>query len=161
MSAEKLEQEGRRRRRLFGQRSEPEDVNETPEAGDDEDEESRGISPSKGRATPSRRRQDEEEDHRNFLTKVRDTIVEYFEGVRSELDKVVWPTREEAQRLTTIVLVTLVVSSLVLGGIAVVFTELFSIGLNRPVILLAVVLIALGAGVFVWRSQSRHSASPY
>ena len=160
MSAEKLEQEGRRRRRLFGQRSEPEPVDEATESGDEE-EESRGISPSKGRATPSRRRQEEEVDNRSLPVRVRDNVVGYFEGVRSELDKVVWPTREEARRLTTIVLVTLVVSSIVLGGIAVIFTELFRIGLSQPVILLAVVLLALGAGVYVWRSQSRHSASPY
>jgi len=160
MSAEKLEQEGRRRRRLFGQRSEPEIV-DTPET-DEDDEEARGITASKGRATPSRRRQDEEEDQRSWLVRTRDSVVDYIDGVRSELDKVVWPTREEAQRLTTIVIVTLVASSLILGAISVIFTELFTIGLNRPVILLAVVLIALVAGYAVWRSYNRRaSASPY
>ncbi len=160
MSAEKLEQEGRRRRRLFGQRSEPEEVDEAVESEDEED--TRGITASKGRATPSRRRQEEEVDHRNWLAKTRDSVADYIDGVRSEMDKVVWPTREETQRLTVIVVMTLIVSSLILGAISVIFTELFTIGLSRPVILLAVVLIALVAGYVVWRTNSRRaSSSPY
>ncbi len=159
MSAEKLEKEGRRRR-LFGRAAEPEEVDDASEAEDEED--TRGITASKGRATPSRRRQEEEEDHRSWLVRTRDSVVDYVEGVRSELEKVVWPTREEAQRLTIIVIVTLIASSLVLGAISVIFTELFTIGLNRPVILLAVVLIALVAGVVVWRSYNRRApSSPY
>ncbi len=159
MSAEKLEKEGRRRR-LFGKAAEPEEVVDSTET--DDEEEARGISPSKGRATPSRRRQEEEEDHRSWPVKTKDTVLDYVEGVRSELEKVVWPTREEAQRLTTIVIVTLIASSLILGAISVIFTELFTIGLNRPVILLAVVLIALVAGYAVWRSYNRRaSSSPY
>jgi preprotein translocase subunit SecE len=159
MSAEKLEQEGRRRRRLFGQRNEPEEVDDAEEL---DEEENRGITASKGRATPSRRQQEEEEDHRSWPVKTRDSVLDYLDGVRSEMDKVVWPTREEAQRLTIIVIATLIAASLVLGAISVIFTELFTIGLNRPVILLAVVLIALVAGVVVWRTYSRRaSTSPY
>ncbi len=61
----------------------------------------------KGRATPSRRRQDEaEEDSGNVATRTVGGLREYFEGVRSELGKVILATREEARRLTIIVLVT-------------------------------------------------------
>lgn len=118
----------------------------------------RGITAGKGYATPSRRRQVEaEEEEGNLATRTVGGLREYFEGVRSELGKVIWPTREETRRLTIIVLIALIISSLVLGAISLLFTELFKVGLNSPIILLAVMLIAVAAGVFFMRYSSRRS----
>lgn len=146
---------GRLRRPMLG-RSRPEEIEEVE---DDDAVEERGVTVGKGRATPSRRRQEEaEEDSGNVATRTGGRLREYFEGVRSELGKVIWPTREEARRLTIIVLVTLVAASLILGAISLLFTELFRIGLNSPIILLAVMLVAVAGGVIFLRVNSRRSS---
>lgn len=141
MSAEKVGEEKERRRR----RSSQEQAVEEQAAA-----ETRGIAKTKGRATPSRRREEEEEDKPvGIVERVRD----YLQGVQSEIKKVVWPTRVETRTLTTIVLVTLIVSSLVLGGISAAFTELFRIGLGQPLILIGFMVVAIGVGFLVARSR--------
>ena len=91
---------------------------------DDEAEEevssTRGITAPKGRATPGRRTQEVEEEKADSgivsgITSPFRSMAEYWEGVRSEMQKVIWPTREETQRLATIVLVVTIIASLVLG----------------------------------------------
>lgn len=149
MSAEKLgEEKAGRRRRLPLVRTKTE---ETPQPTPQ-----RGLS-TKGRATPSRRR-DEDEDEGNVLTRTGGGLSEYLEGVRSELRKVAWPSREEWTRLTIIVLATLIASSLILGIISAVFTELFRIGLSQPVILFAVIAAAVVGGFIFFRIQSRRAS---
>ncbi|MBK9747376.1 MAG: preprotein translocase subunit SecE [Anaerolineae bacterium] len=91
----------------------------------------------------------------NFLTRLPGDLREYIEGVRSELRKVTWPTREEAIRLTIIVIVALIVTALVLGAVVLLYTELFRIGLDSPVVLIAFMLIAAVVGVVINRSQNR------
>jgi preprotein translocase subunit SecE len=54
-------------------------------------------------------------------------IVRYLRETRAELSKVTWPTRQEATNLTIIVLITVLVSSLVLGGFDYLFAQLFSL----------------------------------
>ncbi len=157
MSADKTEEQTNRRRSLLG-RNRP--VEEEPEEQDDELEVDRGITAGKGRATPSRRRQaEEEEESGNVATRGFGTVREYFEGVRSELSKVIWPTREETQRLTIIVLVTLIVSSIVLGAISLLFTNLFIIGLAAPIILIGLILIVVVVALVFYRLNNRRS--PY
>ena len=83
--------------------------------GEDEGSEARGITAPKGRATRGRRTQEVEEvkAESGIVSTIASpfrTISEYWEGVRSELQKVIWPTREETQRLATIVLVVTIVS---------------------------------------------------
>jgi preprotein translocase subunit SecE len=150
MSADKTigeQEEGRRRRRRPAAVAEPEP-------------EERGVTAGKGRPTPSRRRQEEaEEVSGNLATRTVGTIREYIEGVRSELQKVAWPSREETRRLTLIVLATLVASAIILGAISLSFTELFRIGLNQPVILLGFMFIAVVAGVIFWRTRRGRSTS--
>lgn len=153
------EQETGRRRRPVLSRTRAEEADEEEEEDNVEVVESRGITAGKGRATPSRRRQEEaEEDTGNVATRSVGTLREYFEGVRSELGKVIWPTREETRRLTIIVLITLLVASLVLGAISLLFTELFRIGLGSPLILLIVMFIAVAGGIFFLRYNSRRSS---
>src|SRR5437868_2539983 len=80
------------------------------EDGEDEGSETRGLTAPKGRATPGRRTQEVEEVKAESgivsgITSPFRSMAEYWEGVRSEMQKVIWPTREETQRLATIVLV--------------------------------------------------------
>ena len=51
----------------------------------------------------------------NLLARVIEPIVRYLRDTRAELRKVTWPTREEAWKLTLIVLGTVVVMSIILG----------------------------------------------
>ena len=142
---------GRRRPLLNRTRPEEEEIEEDVV-------EERGVTAGKGRATPGRRQQDEEEETGNVATRTVGGFREYLEGVRSELGKVIWPTREEAQRLTVIVLITLFVAAVVLGAISLFFTELFRIGLGSPIILLAVMVIAVAGGLIFMRVNSRRSS---
>jgi preprotein translocase subunit SecE len=151
------EQRTGRRRRPTLTRNRPEEVEAVEEAEDEEEE--RGITAGKGRATPSRRRQDEEEEKSgNLLVRGVGGVREYIEGVRTELGKVVWPTREEIRRLTIIVLIALIAASLILGTISFIFTELFRIGLGSPIILIGAMLIAVAGGLIFARINSRRSS---
>ena len=51
-------------------------------------------------------------------------IVRFYRETVGELKKVVWPTREEALRLTWIVLVVITVSAIVLGTFDYLFSQL-------------------------------------
>ena len=74
------QEEGRRRRRRAAAVAEPEP-------------QERDVAAGKGRPTPSRRRQEEvEDDSGNFATRTVGGLREYFEGVRSVLKKVAWPS---------------------------------------------------------------------
>ncbi|MBE2181852.1 MAG: preprotein translocase subunit SecE [Anaerolineae bacterium] len=78
-------------------------------------------------------------------------MVEYFQGVRSEVDKVVWPTRPETRRLSTVVLIVLIISAIVLGAISGGFSEIFRLGLQNPVVLLAFMFLGAGALYLIGR----------
>jgi len=54
-------------------------------------------------------------------------IVRYLRETRAELSKVTWPSWPEARNLTIIVLVTVVASSIVLGGCDFLFAKLFEL----------------------------------
>lgn len=142
------QEESGRRRRVRAAVAEP------------EPQEDRALTVGKGRPTPSRRRQDEEEDDSgNVATRTVGGLQEYAEGVRSELQKVSWPTREETRRLTIIVLLVLIAAALILGTISLLFTELFRIGFNQPIVLLGFMFIAVAAGVIFWRTNKGRSTS--
>ncbi len=162
MSADKTigeeKQTGRRRRSLLS-RNRPEEIEEEEQ---DELVDERGVTTGKGRVTPGRRNQDDDDDTGNVATRGFGRVREYFDGVRSELQKVVWPTREEAQRLTIIVLVATIASALALGVITLIFTDLFRVGLESPIILLAVMVLGLIGGFFFNRYTSNSSnGRPY
>lgn len=53
-------------------------------------------------------------------------IVRTYREVRSEMKKVVWPTREETARLTAVVIAVSVVASLILGASDLIFTFLLT-----------------------------------
>jgi len=52
-------------------------------------------------------------------------VVRYYRETVGELKKVVWPTREEAIRLTWIVLVVVTIMAIILGTADYLFSQLF------------------------------------
>lgn len=133
------------------------------ELEDDADDETpvRGLTERKGRATPGRRTHEIEatQSEGNFFTRRVRGLREYFQGVRSELQKVVWPTREETRRLTTIVLSVTIASAIVLGIISLLFSELFALGLRSPLIFGVVFVLILGGFVYYLRTNNRRTPS--
>lgn len=125
---------------------------------EDEAEDQRGMSARKGRATPGRRASDEDEG--NIVTRGAGGIREYFEGVVAELGKVTWPTREEARRLSAIVLIATLLASLVLGLVALGYSELFRLGLNQPIIFLGFFVIVVVIGFVMYRRSSTRNTPP-
>jgi preprotein translocase subunit SecE len=130
---------------------------------DDLDDSERGLTDRKGRATRSRR-QTEVVVKRGFLGRIWDGTRGYIKGVSDELDKVVWPTREETIRLSRIILIVTIASALVLGLISFAFTELFVIGIRegKPIVFLifgiAVVAVVFG---YRWYDNRRHLNTTY
>ncbi len=143
-----------------GRRRRPGRRPEATEAAEAELVEDRSLTVGKGRATPSRRKQVEEEDSGNIATRSVGGVREYIEGVRTEIGKVVWPTREETWRLTLIVLATLIASAVVLGAISLLFTDLFKAGLSNPILLIGVMVIAVGGGL-IFNRYNKGQSSPY
>ncbi len=62
----------------------------------------------------------------NKLQKLWKTIREWFRGMRSELKKVVWPSRKQVVNNTLVALVVMVVAAIVIWG----FDELASMAVN-------------------------------
>lgn len=54
-------------------------------------------------------------------------VREFWRETRSELRKVVWPTREEATNLTTIVLAVMVAMAIILGSLDAILGGLFQL----------------------------------
>ena len=54
-------------------------------------------------------------------------LVRYFKGVRAEMSKMTWPTRQVALRLTAIVLGVTIAMSIALGLIDWAFTRIFAL----------------------------------
>lgn len=49
-------------------------------------------------------------------------VISFFSEVREELNKVVWPTREQTTRYTILVLIVAVATGLFLGGLDYILT---------------------------------------
>lgn len=133
MAAEKTLEESKRRRRR--------------EASADAEPRTGG----KGYATPSRRDQNEEPEDTGIIASVKspiDRFRDYLQDVRGELSKVVWPTREEATRLTRIVLITLIASAVIMGVISFLMSKFVEFGLNNPIVLFIAFVIIVGAAVY-------------
>lgn len=58
-------------------------------------------------------------------------FVQFYRETAAELRKVVWPTREQAQNLTVIVLIVVVAMALFLGAIDAVLTRILAFLLVR------------------------------
>lgn len=120
------------------------------------DETEKGASEKKGYATPSRRKGETNiESQDNALVRPFRGIIDYFEGVRGELEKVTWPTQEETTRLSYIVAAVTVVSSLFLGGLALIFTQLFNVGVDNPSLFIGAFVAFLVVLFFYARYSAR------
>jgi len=167
MSAEDtLNEKSRRRRGLRRQAPvEPvenvEDVEEEIDDEEDDDSVARGLTEKKGRATRGRRTEEVEvtQSEGNVVTRPLRGVGEYFEGVRSEIQKVVWPTRAETRRLTTIVLTVTIIAAIILGVISLVFNELFIVGIQSPVIFVVLFVVVVVAFVFYLRQSNRRGGT--
>jgi preprotein translocase subunit SecE len=67
------------------------------------------------------------------VTKVREPnrVQRWFRETMSELRRVSWPTWPEARNLTRIVIIVMIISALVLGGLDAIFEDLFVVLLGR------------------------------
>ncbi|HUN09298.1 MAG TPA: preprotein translocase subunit SecE [Aggregatilineales bacterium] len=140
-------------------------VNEVEEYDDDEGDESeddgspRGLTEKKGYATPSRRQKEEEEDapQGNALTRPFIGLGNYIEGVRAELEKVTWPTRGEAFRLTRLVLIATIVSSIILGIVGFIYNQIFVLGSTTPLIFGVLLVVVIGGFAYYLRQSNRRT----
>lgn len=114
----------------------------------------KGITAGKGRATPGRRQleQAETQERRGFLGR----IVDYFQGVSAELDKVAWPSREQVLSLFRVVLVVTIAAAIILGAISLVFNELFAVGLQNPIIFVLVGVVVAAITFYIMRREGQH-----
>lgn len=55
----------------------------------------------------------------------------FFKEVKSELSKVIWPTRNEVVRLTVIVLAVSLIMGIYIGGLDIIFTKLTDLFVKR------------------------------
>ena len=153
MSTEKEKTRTRTRRSWwpFGARSEA----QAPQT------QQRGETARKGRVTPGRRNQPVVRESGNRLTRPFLSLGAYIEGVRDELGKVSWPTRAEARRLSTIVLVSTLLAALVLGLITLGYNQLFTLGLSQPLIFLGFFVVVVGLGAFYYIRANRNKSSSW
>lgn len=119
----------------------------TPEA----EQAAQALTTGKGRATPGRRQQQAEEEAPRGLV---GRIVDYLQGVRSELNKVAWPNREQVISLFRNVLIVTILAALILGLISFGFNELFAIGLNQPIVFVVFGAVVAGLTFFFMRRGS-------
>ncbi|MCS7221968.1 MAG: preprotein translocase subunit SecE [Anaerolineae bacterium] len=63
--------------------------------------------------------------NRVAMVKRENAVIRYFRETRAELRKVTWPTREQAIRLTLIVLAVTMFMAILLGAIDYIFAALF------------------------------------
>lgn len=161
MSASESLQEKRERRRQRRLAKDADLQVEAEERDDDDEEDSRGLTAPKGYATRGRRSQAAAEagEEGNFITRPIMRARDYFLGVRAELQKVAWPTREEVRRLLIIVLITMVISSLALGLVGFIYNELIRLGISTPPIMIGLfVVIAISAFVLMRRNNLRRTS---
>lgn len=57
--------------------------------------------------------------------------IKFLKEVRSELKKVVWPTKQEAIRLTTVVIIVSVIVGIYIGSLDYLFARIMELLLGR------------------------------
>jgi preprotein translocase subunit SecE len=82
-------------------------------------------------------------------------VVKYFNDTRAEIRRVAWPTRDETQNLTLIIVVVTVVMAFFLGALDYLFQVLVAGVVAGDLIRIgiAVVLFVAGAAAFYYNSQ--------
>ncbi len=129
-------------------------------AGDTANNNEGAITERKGTATPGRRtrkiKKGKPEPQGNTITRPLFQVVDYFADVRSELNKVAWPSREDTRRLTILCINVTIASAIFLGILAVIWSEFMRIGLNPGYawMLLAVIVAMVGFALLMIRRGS-------
>ena len=125
------------------------------------DEQTQGaLTSKKGKATPGRRtrkvKTTKAEPQGNAVTRPLHMTVDYFSNVRSELNKVAWPSRQDTRRLTILCINVTIASAIFLGILAVIWSEFMRIGLNPGMawMLLLVIVAMVGGAFFMIRRGS-------
>jgi preprotein translocase subunit SecE len=67
----------------------------------------------------------------NFFQRFWNKIQRFIKETVGELRKVSWPTRQEALRLTQIVIIVIFVMAVILGGLDYIYAQIFSVILAR------------------------------
>ena len=97
-----------------------------------EDQTQNTMTDKKGKATPGRRtrkvKKAKTEPQGNAVTRPLYMTIDYFVNVRSELNKVAWPSREDTRRLTILCINVTIASAIFLGILAVLWSEFMRIG---------------------------------
>ena len=119
------------------------------------------LTQKKGKATPGRRTRKvkttaKAEPQGNAITRPLYMTVDYFSNVRSELNKVAWPSRHDTRRLTILCINVTIASAIFLGVLAVIWSEFMRIGLNPGMawMLLAVIVAMVLGALFMIRRGS-------
>ena len=125
-----------------------------------EEQSQTAITDKKGKATPGRRtrkvKTTKTEPQGNTVTRPLYATVDYFSNVRSELNKVAWPSRHDTRRLTILCINVTIASALFLGFLAVIWSEFMRIGLNPGYawMLLAAIVAMVGGAFYMIRRGS-------
>jgi preprotein translocase SecE subunit len=108
----------------------------------------------KGRATPKQRHGEAEEAApKGIFARLGD----YLQGVRGELGKVSWPTREQVVALFRNVVVVTIIAAAVLGLITFGFNELFVLGFRNPIVFVVFGAAIAAATFLIVRRRSQLS----
>lgn len=88
-------------------------------------------------------------------TRDSNALVKYFNETRAELRKVTWPTRDETQNLTTIIVIVTVAMAIFLGLLDYIFQVVVAgvVAGDFVRIAVAVVLLFAGAAAFYYNGQ--------
>ena len=119
------------------------------------DENENSMTEKKGKATPGRRqtkaKKSKNESQGNAITAPLYAVLDYFSNVRTELNKVAWPSREETRHLTILCINVTIISALALGALSLLLTEFVQIGLANSWILLATIAAMVGGAIYAMR----------
>jgi preprotein translocase subunit SecE len=130
---------------------------DTQASAEEDDEDSSGLSTTAGKGAATRRQRDVVKSRevgvqsRLESLPILGRVVTYFRGVSTEVRKVTWPTREEARRLTTIVLAVTVFFSIILGAIDLFYGWWFREGIaNTTSFFVVAIPFLIVAGALSW-----------
>jgi preprotein translocase subunit SecE len=94
----------------------------------------------------------------NFLT----GILTYFGEVRTEINKVSWPSYDDVRRLTVVVLIVTIVTSLLLGALSLILGQIINDwGTQYPIILAVLFVIITGATLWSFSRDGSSSKTGY
>ncbi|PJF22984.1 MAG: preprotein translocase subunit SecE [Phototrophicales bacterium] len=132
------------------------------EESTEQDSQARGVTQGKGKQTPGKRNRTASTDNQgNFIVRSIRSVQGYFQGVRDELRKVVWPTREELIRLSRIVIVVTLATSAILGAFSFLFTELFVLGFENSLVFVGFGVAVLALYFYITRVYLKRDDTRY